>query len=510
MNDIYQLLKKYYGYDSFRKGQENIIQNIIKGRDISAVMPTGAGKSICYQIPAMTFDGITLVISPLISLMQDQVKNLISMGIRAAYLNSTLPPRQMSLAIENAANGVYKIIYVAPERLMTDSFITFAVNANISLIAVDEAHCISQWGHDFRPSYTQISEFTEHLPKRPVIAAFTATATERVKQDIAANLHLIDPYTVSTGFDRENLYFATYQPVDKTQFILNYVSQNEDRSGIIYCSTRKEVERIAQILSESGFSALPYHAGMSDSERIYNQNEFIYDRAKIIVATNAFGMGIDKPNVRYVIHNNMPQNMEEYYQQAGRAGRDGEESECILLYCARDVKLNEFLIQKGSEKENDHLDEESRQQYIDAELEKLRLMTFYSTSKTVCLRKRILQYFGEKFYAPCHHCSVCNGESRTDSYHIVMNDMKNADNQKLYVDEALLDRLKKKRISLALASGIPAFAVLSDASLREMAAYAPGKISELTRISGFGEAKINRYGKAFIDVINEYENEAEF
>ena len=505
MTDIYELLKKYYGYTSFRNGQEEIINNILSHRDISAIMPTGAGKSICYQIPALAFEGITLVVSPLISLMQDQVRSLISMGVRAAYLNSSLTPRQMDMAIENARKGVYKIIYVAPERLTTDNFINFACNQNISLIAVDEAHCISQWGHDFRPSNMQISDFIERLPYRPVIAAFTATATERVKRDVINNLKLQNPFTLTTGFDRKNLYFGTYKPLDKNQFVLSYVERNREQSGIIYCSTRKAVDEVSEMLVQSGYSALPYHAGMSDNDRTYNQNEFIYDRTKIVVATNAFGMGIDKPNVRYVLHYNMPQNMEEYYQQAGRAGRDGEPSECILLYSGRDVKVNEFLIKKSADSEN--MSDEEKIKYIDAELQKLKIITFYSTSKTICLRKRMLEYFGERFSAPCNNCSVCNGDGMESySAHIVIT----GDSRKLYVDEALLERLKKLRLSLATRAGIPAFAVLNDATLREMASLKPRKVTDLGKISGFGETKTKRYGQLFIDVINDYENEADF
>lgn len=503
--NIYGLLKKYYGYDSFRNGQEEIINNIISHRDISAVMPTGAGKSICYQIPALAFDGITLVISPLISLMQDQVRSLISIGIRAAYLNSSLTPHQMSLATENAKKGIYKIIYVAPERLTADSFIDFACNQNISLIAVDEAHCISQWGHDFRPSYTHISDFIDKLPVRPVIAAFTATATNTVKRDIVKQLKLQNPFTLTTGFDRKNLYFGVYRPLDKNRFVLNYLSKNSDKSGIIYCSTRKNVDEVAEMLVQSGYSALPYHAGMSDSDRTYNQNEFIYDRTKIIVATSAFGMGIDKPNVRYVLHYNMPQNMEEYYQQAGRAGRDGEPSECILLYSGRDMKVQEFLIKKGAESEN--MDDAQKERYIGEELEKLKLMTFYSTSETVCLRKRILVYFGERFIPPCNNCSVCNGDSIEDyTKHIIIG----GDSKTLYVDEALFERLKKRRMALATKYSVPVFAILSDATLREIAAYKPRKLSEMSKISGFGEAKTDRYGQIFIDIVNEYEDEADF
>ncbi len=505
LEDIYELLKKYYGYTSFRNGQENIINNILSERDILAVMPTGAGKSICYQIPALAFDGITIVISPLISLMQDQVRSLVSVGVKAAYLNSSLTPRQMDMAIQNALKGIYKIIYVAPERLTTDSFIEFGSSRKISLVAVDEAHCISQWGHDFRPSYMQISSFINKLPHRPVIAAFTATATERVKNDIVNNLNLSNPFMLTTGFDRKNLYFGTYKPLDKNQFVLNYIERNKDKSGIIYCSTRKSVDEVSQMLVQSGYKALPYHAGMTDGDRIFNQNEFIYDRTKIIVATNAFGMGIDKPNVRYVLHYNMPRNMEEYYQQAGRAGRDGEPSECILLYSSRDVKVNEFLINKSAENEN--MTNIEKERFIQSELEKLRLMTFYSTSKTVCLRKRMLGYFGESFSAPCDNCSVCNGDGASRySPHIVVT----SDSKAIYVDEALLGRLNSLRSSLGVRLGIPAFAVLNDATLRELAAFKPRSISELSKISGLGESKTKRYGQNFIDIIVQYENEADF
>lgn len=504
METIYELLKKYYGYDSFRKGQEDIIKSIISGTDVSAVMPTGAGKSICYQIPALAASGITLVVSPLISLMQDQVRTLLAMGVRAAYLNSSLSPRQIQLALDNAKKGIYKIIYVAPERLETESFINFAANAEISILAVDEAHCISQWGHDFRPSYTRISEFIRMLPKRPVVAAFTATATKKVKKDIISQLELKKPFTITTGFNRENLYFAAYTPEDKNVFLIEYIEKNADKSGIIYCNTRKDVDAVALTLSEYGYSALPYHAGMPDNERKKNQEEFIYDRAKIIVATNAFGMGINKPNVRYVIHYSMPQNLEEYYQQAGRAGRDGEPSQCILLYSGYDVYVNKFLIKKSMEKE--HKDLKEYKNYIYTELEKLKLMTYYATSKTTCLRKRLLSYFGEYYPTPCNNCSICRQES---GKYIPINHISPKDTL-MIPDEALLSRLRKYRAVTANRLGIPPFSVFSDSSLRELSAVKPLKISELSKITGMGENKINRYGEDIIDIIKAYENEADF
>lgn len=492
--DIYGVLKNYYGYTSFRKGQENVIIALLSGKDTLAVMPTGAGKSICYQIPALCMEGITLVISPLISLMQDQVRNLIAMGIRGAYLNSSLTPRQMEKAIANAKQGIYKIIYVAPERLEMPSFLDFARSQNISLVAVDEAHCISQWGHDFRPSYMQIAEFISKLPKRPVVAAFTATATQMVKADIVKNLHLKDPYYIGLGFDRENLYFGVYTPVDKTKFVLDYVKSHENKSGIIYCLTRRYVDELAEELQDNGISALPYHAGLEDAERFFNQNEFIYDRAKVIVATNAFGMGIDKPDVRYVIHYNMPANIEDYYQQAGRAGRDGEPSDCILLYSGKDVNINKYLINKSDE--NEFLDPIDVQRNIAIKLEKLKLMTFYATSKTTCLRKKILNYFGEKYIPPCNHCSYCIKISEEQIKKV----------QVPVLDKELLTVLEDTRLKLSKRSGIPAYSVVNDRTLREMAMYRPKTQADLLKIYGIGQVKLQRYGKTFINAIKEYES----
>ena len=495
MADIYGILKNYYGYTSFRKGQEEIINSLLSGRDTLAVMPTGAGKSLCYQIPALCMEGITLVISPLISLMQDQVRTLISMGIRGAYLNSSLTPRQMEKAIANAKSGMYKIIYVAPERLEMPSFIDFACSQNIPLIAVDEAHCISQWGHDFRPSYMQIADFIAKLPKRPVLAAFTATATKMVKSDIVNNLHLREPFSMSLGFDRENLYFGLYNPIDKNKFVLDYVKAHENQSGIIYCLTRRYVDELAKELQDNGINALPYHAGLEDSERSFNQNQFIYDKAKVIVATNAFGMGIDKPDVRYVIHYNMPANIEDYYQQAGRAGRDGEPSECILLYSGRDVRINEYLINKSEE--NEFLDPEEVKKHIEIKLEKLKLMTFYSTSKTTCLRKRILNYFGEVYIPPCNKCSYCMNLSEEQIKKVKVP----------AIDKELLEVLEKTRSQLAKRWGVPAYSVVNDRTLREMAIYRPKSEADMLKIYGIGQVKLQRYGKTFINAMKKYESE---
>lgn len=403
------ILQRYYGYSQFREGQEEVIESILGGRDILAIMPTGAGKSICYQVPAIAMKGITLVISPLISLMKDQVTSLNQAGIRAAYFNSSLTPRQMSAAMYNAKQGVYKIIYVAPERLFTEVFLDFASHTPISLLAVDEAHCISQWGHDFRPSYTRIFEFVQQLPKRPVVAAFTATATQQVKRDIQFQLKLQTPYCVATEFDRKNLYLAVERPEDKTDYILRYVRRYPEKSGIIYCSTRKSVDELCEELNARGISALRYHAGLSDQERIQNQEAFLFDRSRVMVATNAFGMGIDKSNVSFVIHYHIPMNLEQYYQEAGRAGRDGAPADCILLYSGADVRLCRFLIDRGLE-DSENLTEEQREELRRREYEKLKQMTFYATLDT-CLRQFLLRYFGESAPDRCQNCGNCQDNS---------------------------------------------------------------------------------------------------
>ncbi len=400
----YEVLKKYFGYESFREGQQELITNILERHDVLGIMPTGAGKSICYQVPAVMLEGITLVISPLISLMKDQVGTLNEAGIRAAYLNSSLSYAQYRKALSLARGYTYKIIYVAPERLMSDEFLSFAKEMKISMVCVDEAHCVSQWGQDFRPHYLQIREFLKEMPLRPIVSAFTATATTQVKEDILQLLDMKNPYTITTGFDRKNLYFAVEKPKDKYQTLLHYVKQHTEDAGIVYCLSRKTVEEVCDRLCADGFAATRYHAGLSDAERMNNQDDFIYDRKTIMVATNAFGMGIDKSNVRFVVHFNMPKNMESYYQEAGRAGRDGEQADCILLYSGKDVRLNQFLIEQGSGHED--MEEAVRMELQQKEKERLKSMTFYCTIPS-CLRHYMLKYFGEESDGFCGSCSNC-------------------------------------------------------------------------------------------------------
>ncbi len=401
-----EVLKQFFGYDSFRKGQEDIIASITAGRDVLAIMPTGAGKSVCYQVPALMLPGITIVISPLISLMQDQVKALNEAGIHAAFINSSLTEAQIRRALQLAAEGVYKIIYVAPERLESFDFLEFAARAEISMVTVDEAHCISQWGQDFRPSYLKIVEFVKNLPRRPVVGAFTATATEEVKEDILCILNLTDPYVTVTGFDRENLYYRVENSRKKDDFVINYIEEHSKDSGIIYCATRKNVDKLFETLFKKGVPVTRYHAGMDNEERKRSQDDFIYDRAPVIIATNAFGMGIDKSNVRYVIHYNMPQSMENYYQEAGRAGRDGEPSQCILLFSAQDVIIDRFLLEK---KDFSGLEEEEAELIKQRDTRRLQVMEGYCRTAG-CLRNYILNYFGEKAVTPCDNCGNCHRE----------------------------------------------------------------------------------------------------
>jgi ATP-dependent DNA helicase RecQ len=402
--DKYEILKKYFGYDTFRNAQETLIDHILEGNDAVGIMPTGAGKSLCYQIPALLMDGITLVISPLISLMKDQVGSLNQAGIHAAFLNSSLTANQYYKALNFAKQGRYPIIYVAPERLVTDEFLDFALNSKIAMVAVDEAHCISQWGQDFRPSYLKIAEFIGKLHKRPVVSGFTATATKAVRDDIIDILQLQNPMVMTTGFDRSNLYFGVVSGKDRYGAVRNYLETHQGNSGIIYCLTRRQVEEICERFIKDGFLATRYHAGLSDEERRKNQDDFIYDRVPLMICTSAFGMGIDKSNVRFVLHFGMPKNIESYYQEAGRAGRDGEPAECILYYSSKDVITNQLFIEHSQD--NGELDAATKAIMKERDQDRLRKMTFYCFTND-CLRDYILKYFGEYGSNYCGNCSNC-------------------------------------------------------------------------------------------------------
>lgn len=400
LNKARQILQKFYGYEDFRPGQKKVVESLLNRNDTVAIMPTGAGKSICFQIPALLFEGVTLVISPLISLMKDQVDSLRQLGIAAVYINSSVSKAQLYKDLQDISAGFYKIIYIAPERLTSEYLPDSFKNLNISMVAVDEAHCLSQWGHDFRPSYRNILNFTNSLRIKPIISAFTATATPEVKTDIINLLGLKQPNIFVTGFDRPNLYFSVLRGEVKDKFVIDYVKKHQDEAGIIYVGTRKDVDALQVLLEIKGIKAGRYHAGMTDEERNQMQEEFLYDNLSVMVATNAFGMGIDKPNVRYVIHYNMPKNMEAYYQEAGRAGRDGLSGNCILLYSPQDTQLQKFLISKSTESE-------IRQQL---EYKRLQSMVDYCHTPQ-CLRAFILHYFGEfDVEEHCDNCSNCKLE----------------------------------------------------------------------------------------------------
>ena len=401
-----EILQRVFGYSCFRPGQEKLIDGVLSGKDVFGIMPTGGGKSMCYQLPALMLPGITLVISPLISLMRDQVMALKGAGVPAAFLNSTLTGAQMQAACRNLLAGRYKIVYVAPERLDYPGFGGIVEKLNISFVAVDEAHCISQWGQDFRPSYLRIVQFINSLPRRPVVGAFTATATRRVQEDVERILALRSPVREVTGFDRPNLYFEVIQPESKDKTLLRLLARQKQKSGIIYCATRKKVESVCQMLCDHGYAAARYHAGLSEAERSANQEDFLYDRKTVMVATNAFGMGIDKSNVSFVFHYNMPKSIEAYYQEAGRAGRDGAEADCILLFSPGDVQTARFLINNGSD--NEEMNPEQREEVRRQDLDRLNAMIGYCKTKS-CLRGYILDYFGQKHPAMCGNCGSCKG-----------------------------------------------------------------------------------------------------
>ena len=403
-------LRQFFGFSEFRAGQQTLIDAVLSGRDALGVMPTGGGKSLCYELPALLLPGLTLVVSPLISLMKDQVMALRTAGIPAGCINSAMSPDELREAYTDARYGAYKLLYVAPERLLTDGFCALAQELEIPLVAVDEAHCISQWGQDFRPSYLKIVEFLQRLPRRPAVAAFTATATAQVRADIVRILQLREPETVVTGFDRPNLRFDVLRPKDKRDALLQLLSERRDKSGIVYCATRKSVEQVCGFLQEAGFAATRYHAGLDAEERRKNQEAFICDRSPVMAATNAFGMGIDKSNVSYVIHYNMPKSLEAYYQEAGRAGRDGSPADCILLFSSGDVTTAKYLIFNAVE--NEELTDEDRQIVQAQDLARLEVMTGYCKTQD-CLRGYILDYFGQPHEKICGNCGNCQAEFET-------------------------------------------------------------------------------------------------
>jgi ATP-dependent DNA helicase, RecQ family len=495
----HDLLKKYFGHDEFREGQAEIINSIICGRDSLAIMPTGAGKSVCYQIPALMFDGITIVISPLISLMKDQVGSIQQSGIPAAFINSSLSHYEYNETLQDAVDNKFKIIYVAPERLSTESFIRFANIAKISMIAVDEAHCVSQWGQDFRPSYIKITDFIEKLSYRPVISAFTATATTEVRDDIISILKLVNPFLITTGFDRRNLYFEVRRPKSKFPELCNILMKHENNSGIIYCLTRKNVEEVCENLNAAGYNATRYHAGLNDYERMKNQDDFIYDRKTIMVATNAFGMGIDKSNVSFVIHYSMPKNLENYYQEAGRAGRDGEKADCILLYNGQDVHTNQYLIENSLP--NPVISPFERDEIKQRDRDRLKQITYYCNIQT-CLRSFILKYFGENAPPRCGYCSNC---SPTSTVKTTFEDIPQFKERN--IDNDLLLLLKRLRKEIADKEKVPADNILTDASLHDMCDKLPRSLADMSTISGVGSVKLKNYGQKFINVIRKYTDE---
>ena len=505
--NLYQTLKHYFGYDTLRPGQQDLMEGILNGSDVLGIMPTGAGKSLCYQVPALMLPGITIVISPLISLMSDQVKALNQAGVHAAYINSSLTENQIRAALLYAAQGQYKIIYVAPERLNTMRFLDFACRADISMVTVDEAHCISQWGQDFRPSYLEIADFLARLPRRPVVSAFTATATERVKQDITGRLHLQNPVTVVTGFDRPNLFFRVVKRKggkETDNSILNYVKRHEDESGIIYCATKKNVDSVCELLLQHGILAGRYHAGLSLEERKESQDDFTYDRIRVMVATNAFGMGIDKSNVRYVLHYNMPQSLEYYYQEAGRAGRDGEEAECVLFFSKQDIMINKRLLDyKATEGGYTAGDPAVRAN----EQRKLNQMIHYCETDE-CLRQYILNYFGDHSPCICEKCSNCVvTEDEVEENYIETGRAKKKTAELADLTEEgqeLFEKLRKCRSELAAKQGVPPFIICSDKTLKDMCARCPADKTQMADVYGMGAQKIASYGNNFTEIIRKF------
>lgn len=586
INKAWEILKRRYGYSTFKRGQENIISSILQGRDTLGVMPTGGGKSVCFQIPALLFSGMTLVFSPLISLMKDQVDALTSLGLPGTFINSSLSQAEAEDRISQARRGRFKLLYVAPERLESGRFLSLAHSLPVSLLAIDEAHCVSQWGHDFRPSYLGISDFIKGLPKRPVVAAFTATATEEVRSDIIKLLHLRDPRVYITGFNRENLSFSVVRGENKRDFLLSFLGNKRGQSGIIYAATRKEVDNLYDFLRKKGFPAGKYHAGLSDEERTGAQEKFLYDEVRVMVATNAFGMGIDKSDVRYVIHYNMPKNVEAYYQEAGRAGRDDEPGECVILFGPQDIQVQKFLIEQ-----NQLAPERKTNEY-----KKLQAMVDYCHTPK-CLRRYILQYFGEENVPEeCGNCGNCSdnrelADITVDAQKIfscilrmreqfgitlVAGVLKGSDSKKVlqygfgnlsthglmkdwtlkqitdlinvliadgYIyltegrypvaklqpaalsvlkgqekvwqkvrkrekaaeaDGSLFELLRRLRKEIAQRENVPPYIIFADSTLREMSERYPSDKRSMLSIKGVGQAKFDRYGGPFMELIEKY------
>lgn len=466
-----ELLASYFGYSSFRRGQDETIKNVLDGKDTVCIMPTGGGKSICYQIPALVFEGTTLVISPLISLMKDQVDTLIQNGISATYINSSISTAEANQRIQLAKQGHYKLLYVAPERLDSMEFVDQLIDMKIPMIAIDEAHCISQWGHDFRPSYLHIHRILDYLPEKPLVLALTATATPQVRDDICSTLEINQENTIMTTFERENLSFSVIKGQDRNAYLADYIRQNQKESGIIYAATRKVVDQLYEDLGKAGVSVSKYHAGMSDHDRNEQQELFLRDEISVMVATSAFGMGIDKSNIRYVIHYQLPKNMESYYQEAGRAGRDGLDSECILLYSSQDVQVQRFLI-----------DQSTGESRFSNELEKLQNMTDYCHTEQ-CLQSFILQYFGEEPGEDCGRCGNCTDDREsidvTRESQMVLSCMIRTNQRfgKQMIAQVLTGSKNKKVIEFNFHT-LPTYGLLSNRSVKEVSEFIEFLISD--------------------------------